>query len=112
MHERVREVRVRAAVRSWQFRQRDHAAGVWFHLRRILVDARAAYAISEEDARGLVAEGYTPDPCGRGIHPEKTILFVDEARLSRVDSRRAIAVGLGPDFLSARAVALLAFDER
>jgi hypothetical protein len=112
MWARAREVRARAAVRRWSYRQRDHAGGVWFRLRRVLADAKAAYTISDEDARRLVAEGYRPEACGSEITPEKMILFVDEARLSAVASRRAIPIGLGPDFLTASAVALVAFASR
>ena len=101
--------RSRAAVQRWNYRQRHLASGVWFRLRRTLANARVAYAISEEDARELVAEGYRVEACGSEVAPAKTILFVDEERLSRVASRRPIAVGLGPEFLAATAVALVAF---
>ena len=111
MRERVRSVRTRAAVRSWSYRQRHLAAGVWFALRRVLADARAAWVISDEDARQLVAEGYRPEACGGGIAPAKTLLFVDEPRLSKIETRRLITVGLGPDFLAAGAIALIAFDD-
>lgn len=111
MHARARSVRTRAAVRQWQYRQRHLAAGAWFRLRRTLADARAAYAISSADAHSLLAEGYVPEACGTQVEPRKTILFVDEARLARLESRRPIPVRLGSDFLAAVAVALLPFDE-
>lgn len=110
MRARARAVRTRAAIRRWQYRQRNLAAGVWFRLRRVLADAERAYAISDEDARQLVAEGYTPEPCGTEVAPEKTIIFVDEPRLAALSSRRPIPVRLGPAFLAARAVALVPFD--
>ena len=112
MHDRAKEVRARAAVRRWDYRQRNLAAGVWYRLRRVLADAKAAYVISDDDARLLIAEGYAPEACGGRVTPEKTIGFVDEARLLRVASRRPIRVALGPDFLTATAVALVAFDSR
>lgn len=107
---RARAVRARAAVRAWQYRQRNLAAGVWFRLRRVLTNARAAYVISDEDARRLIAEGYKPESCGRELAPEKVILFVDHARLSTIASRRPIAVRLGPDLMAASAVGLVAFE--
>ena len=110
MQARARQVRTRVSVRRWNYRQRHLAAGVWFRLRRVLADAKAAYVISEQDARRLVAEGYRVEACGSQVTPEKAILFVDEARLSSVESRRSIPVGLGPDFLTATAIALVAFD--
>ena len=111
MRERARRARTRAAVRSWSYRQRHLAAGVWFSLRRVLADARAAWVISDEDALQLVAEGYRPEACGGEVAPAKTVLFVDEPRLSRIETRRPIPVGLGPDFLAASAIALIAFDD-
>jgi hypothetical protein len=110
MRARARDVRTRAAVRRWQYRQRDLAAGVWFRLRRVLADAKAAYAISEEDAARLAAEGCRMHAAGEAVDPAKIILFVDEVRLSTVASSRSIPVRLGPEFLAARAVALVPFD--
>jgi hypothetical protein len=112
MRARARAVRMRARVRAWSYRQRNLAAGVWFRLRRVLADAQAAWAIPEDEGRRLVAEGYEPEPCGRELSPEKIIVFVDEARLSTIESRRPIRVDLGPGFLGAAAIALLAFDGR
>ncbi|MGH2400551.1 MAG: hypothetical protein ACRDF6_11985 [bacterium] len=110
MRARARAARTRAQIRSWSYRQRNLAAGVWFRLRRVLADARAAYHISDEDARRLVAEGYRPEACGGEVAPEKTILFVDERRLSKVETRRSIPVSLGQDFMAARSIALIRFD--
>ena len=110
MRNRARAVRSRAAIRSWNYRQRNLSAGVWFQIRRVLADARDAYAISDTDARQLLAEGCTPEACGARLEPEKTILFVDPVRLSKIESRRQIPVRLGPDFLLTSAVALIAFD--
>jgi len=106
---RARAVRTRAAVRSWHYRQRNLAAGVWFRLRRVLADAKAAYVIPDEDARQLVAEGCRAEACGAQVTPEKTIVFVDEHRLSTIKGRRLIPVGLGPDFMAAGAIALVRF---
>ena len=84
---------------------------MWFDLRRVLADARAAFAISDEDADRLRADGHQPASCGIRLTPRKLIFFVDEARLSALASRREIPVGLGPDFLAAGAVVLLAFED-
>ena len=109
LRERAYAVRTRAAVRHWRYRQRHLTAGVWFRLRRVLSDARVAYVISEDDARRLVMKGYTPEACGLRMAPEKTILFVDEHSLANLETRQ-IPVGLGPEFLAARAIALIPFD--
>lgn len=108
---RARAVRIHARVRAWKYRQRNLAAGVWFRLRRVLADAKAAYVISDEDAGRLLAEGYEPAACGREVAPAKTMVFVDQRRLDRVESRRRIPVDLGPAFLAASTIALVRFDE-
>ena len=111
MRARAHAVRTHAQVRAWKYRQRNLAAGVWFRLRRMLADAKAAYAISDEDAGRLLAEGYEPAACGREVVPAKDVVFVDERRLDRVESRRLIPVDLGPAFLAASTIALVRFDE-
>ena len=109
LRRRARALRVQRRVRQWEYRQRDLAAGVWFRLRRVLADARDAFQISDEDAQRLLSEGYTVEACGGQISPAKIILFVDEERLDTLESRRAIPVRLGPEFLAASAVALVPF---
>lgn len=111
MRARARQARTRAALRSWNYRQRNLAAGVWFRLRRVLAEARMAYVISDDDARRLMGEGYRSQPCGAEVVPRKTILFIDEPRLAKTEGCRRIPVGLGPDFLGATAIALVAFDD-
>jgi hypothetical protein len=111
MRARARAVRIHAQVRAWKYRQRNLAAGVWFRLRRVLADAKAAYVISDEDAGRLLAEGYERAACGGAVAPAKTIVFVDARRLDRVESRRPIPVDLGPAFLAASTIALVRFDE-
>jgi hypothetical protein len=111
MRARARAVRSRAAIRSWNYRQRKLAAGVWFRIRRVLADAKEAYVIPSADAEQLLAEGYVPETCGAQLAPEKTLIFVDSARLARIESRRKIPVRLGPDFLLATAVALMPFEQ-
>jgi hypothetical protein len=110
LRDRARGARARAEIRAWDYRQRNLAAGVWFRVRRALARARAAYAITDEDARQLIAEGFEPEPSGRELAPVRTLLFVDDARLARVASRRAIPVGLGPEFFAASSIALVSFD--
>jgi hypothetical protein len=112
LQQRAREVRARSLVRRWQYRQRHLAAGVWFRLRRVLADAEQAFVIDEYDARRLVEEGYAPEPCGSELAPAKTMVFVDEARLAGLASRRRIPVTLGPELLTHPALALVPFDRR
>ena len=39
LHERARRIHERALIRAWEYRQRNHSKGVWYRLRRLLVDA-------------------------------------------------------------------------
>jgi hypothetical protein len=109
LRDRARGARTRAEIRAWNYRQRHLAAGVWFRVRRALARARAAYAITDEDARQLIAEGFEREASGQELAPVKTLLFVDDARLAQVAGRRAIPVGLGPEFFAASSIALVSF---
>lgn len=112
MEDRAKAVRTAALVRTWRYRQRHLAAGVWLKFRLVLARAKAAYAISDAEARQLVDEGYRVESCGRELAPEKTLLFVHEQRLSTIASRRQLRVGLGPDVLTAPVIVLVPFDDR
>jgi hypothetical protein len=107
LERRAREVKARAAIRAWQYRQRRHAHGAWFRLRRVLVEAREAWAIPETEADRLVAEGFAPEPAGLEFLPPKRLLFIPEARLQAIPGRRRVRVGLGADLLRAPSLALL-----
>lgn len=107
---RLRELRSRVLVRSWDYRQRRHARGVWFRLRRILADAREAHVIPREEARALIAEGYRPEPVGQELDPPRLILFVPEERTARIPGARSVAVRLGAELLAAECLVLTAFD--
>jgi hypothetical protein len=108
---RAREARSRAVVRAWEYRQRRLAGGVWFRLRRVLTEAQEAYAISEEAAKALIAEGHRPEPVGAELEPPRTILFVDPGRLAAIPDRQRLAVRLSAQLLSARWVVLIRFPE-
>jgi hypothetical protein len=111
LERRAREARTRALIRSWEYRQRHHAKGVWFRLRRLLAGARAAFAVPEAEARRLVAEGHRPEPVGEELEPPKTILFVTRERLEGIAERRELPVRLGSELLAARFLVLVAFEE-
>jgi hypothetical protein len=109
MRARAQQVRTRASIRRWHYRQRHHASGVWYRLRRVLTDARAAYVIDAADLAQLISEGHICEPCGGEIAPPKVLLFVDDERLATLVSRREIPVNLGPEFMAASAIALVRF---
>jgi hypothetical protein len=107
---RVREQRARVLVRSWDYRQRHHARGTWFRLRRVLAGASAAYVVAPEDAAALVAEGCRVEPVGGAFEPPKVIVIADAARVARIGSARAVAVRLGLDVLEAQHLVLTPFE--
>ena len=106
---RLRQVRSRVAVRAWTYRQRHHAKGVWMRLRRVLADARSAYAIADSEAERLLAEGVRPEPVGLELQPPKVILFVPIEQAARIAGAREIAVRLEAALLEAPALALVRF---
>jgi hypothetical protein len=110
LQRRARGVRARALVRRWEYRQRHHAAGVWFRLRLLLTGAREALPLSEDEVRMLVGEGYTPDPAGADIAPARVLLVVDDGRARQLPPRPALPLRLGPEFFAAPAIALVPFE--
>lgn len=109
LERRVREYRARVLMRAWAYRQRHHARGVWFRLRRVLADAGAAFAISPDEARTLIAEGHAAEPVGREFEPPKLIVFAPAERVAQIVSARPVAVRLGRDLLEAECLALTPF---
>ena len=96
-------------IRSCEYRQRHHARGVWFRLRRVLADASAVFEISPEEADRLVAEGHQTDPVGEAFEPQKVILIVPADRMARVQGARGVPLRLGAELLQARNLALTPF---
>lgn len=107
---RLRQLRSRVLVRSWEYRQRRHARGVWFRLRRVLADAREAHVIPREEALKLVAEGHRPEPVGQELEPPRLILFAPGERIARIALARPVPVRLEAELLAAECLALTAFD--
>ena len=103
-------MRSRLLVRSWEYRQRRHAHGVWFRLRRVLADARESYVIPAEEAERLVAEGHRLEPVGDELAPAKRILFIPADRIARIGSARPVAVRLSAELLAAECLALVPFE--
>ena len=109
MHRKARAVRSRAAVRAWEYRQRMHAKGVWFRLRRLLADSSMVYEIPESQVEHLVAEGCSMQPVGGELHPSKIIMFVSPQQARRIAGARRIPVRIGAELLAARCLALVRF---
>ena len=107
---RLRELRSRVLVRAFDHRQRRHARGVWFRLRRVLAFAREAYAVPPDEASRLIAEGHRPESVGRELEPPRVILFVPAERVARIATARPLAVRLSAEVLSAECLALVPFE--
>jgi hypothetical protein len=107
---RLREQRARVLMRSQDYRQRHHARGVWFRLRRVLAEAEAAYVIAEGDARTLAAEGCRTEPVGQALEPRKLIVFASPERIARIASARRVPVRLTRELLDAPCLALAPFS--
>jgi len=106
---RVAEFRARVLVRSWEYRQRHHARGVWFRLRRVLAGASAAFVVPSDAAAALAAEGYSLEPVGQALEPPKSILFVPADRVARIASAREVPVRLSRELLEAPCLVLTPF---
>jgi hypothetical protein len=107
---RLCEMRSRVLVRSFEYRQRNHARGAWFRLRCVLALAAQAYAISRGQAEELVQEGFRPEPAGRELEPSRVIVFVERA--ARIAAARPLAVRLSAELLAAEGLALVSFSDR
>jgi hypothetical protein len=107
---RLREHRSRVLVRAFDHRQRHHARGVWFRLRRLLALAREAYAVSREDADRLLGEGFQPDPVGHELLPPRVILSVPAPRVAELPSAQPLPVRLSAELLAAEHLVLVPFD--
>lgn len=108
---RLREMRSRVLTRAFDHRQRRHARGVWFRLRRVLAYAREAYVVPAEEANRLIAEGYRPDPVGQELAPARVILLVPRERVAGIAAARPLPVRLNAEMLSAECLALVPFDD-
>lgn len=109
LEERARRVRASAAVRAWEYRQRDHAKGVRFRLRRLLAGAESAWSLPEEEARRLLAEDYRAAEVGGLLEPPKVLVVVPKDRLRTVPGLAPVELRLGPELLAARWLALVPF---
>ena len=107
--DRVKQVRARARIRRWEFRQRNLAKGAWHRLHLALAHARAAYAIDLQEYEELVREGWTTDPRGEGLAPPRALVWIEAERAARLRGR-AIPLHLDAQLLSARVLALVPFE--
>ena len=108
LHERARRARERALIRAWEYRQRHYAKGVWYRLRRVLVDAAEAWIIGNAGVDRLESAGHVPLPVGRELAPPIRLFFLSEEELEAISDRRQIPARLCTELLHAGNLALLA----
>jgi len=106
---RAREVRSRALIRKWEYRQRHHAKGTWGRLRRVLAEAAAAWSVPEKEIQRLQAEGYPTEPVGAELEPPKEILWIPQEIAEKLPDAEPLPLRLGPEVLGARFVVLARF---
>ncbi len=106
---RVKEIRARALVRRWEFRQRHLAHGAWQRFRLALAMAREAYAVDDATLRDLLAEGHPGDARGQGLEPPRAIVWVPAERAAQIPGARRLALRIDRDMLGARHLALVPF---
>ena len=82
LERRVRQYRSRMLIRAFDYRQRHHAGGVWFRLRRLLAGTSQAYVVSENEAAQLRQEGFRVEPVGGELLSAACLVLVpfDAAR--------------------------------
>ena len=108
---RARAVRARAAVRAWEFRQRELAKGVWVRLARLLAGSESAWEIPCEAAAALEREGYPRAPVGRELSPELMLLVVPVERVVRIADARKLELRVSAELLAAPCIALVPFGD-
>lgn len=109
--DRVKQIRSRARIRNWEFRQRHLARGAWARFRFALAEARAAYAIDESDLATVLDEGFRTDDRGMGLLPQKQLVWVSAQRAQHFATGRALEMRLDAAMLGAEIIALVPFDE-
>ena len=90
LYRRARLIRERELIRGWEYRQRDHAIGVWYRFRRVLVDAAEAWVIDDRDADRLAALGRAALPVGAELQPPKRIFVVTAEELAGAAAGRPL----------------------
>jgi hypothetical protein len=111
LHRRAKEIRERQLVRAWHYRQRNHASGVWFRLRRVLTDAAQVWIIGAAEADLLESRGKQALAVGSEFEPRKRIYCVTADDLAALPFRRQIAVRISPEFLDVETLALVGHTE-
>ncbi len=109
LRRRAAEIRARALTRSWRYRQRVHASGVWERLRWVLAHAERAWAVDLQTVAILLEEGFVQEPVSHELAPPKPLLFVPVERALALEGAPELALHLDVGFWGAPALALVRF---
>jgi len=107
----VKQVKARARVRAWEYRQRNHAHGAWLRYRRALAFADRAFAIDESLAGELLARDAVLDEGGQALVPVRTLVWITRDQAAGLRGARPLRLQLGPALLNEPWIALVPFDE-
>lgn len=109
LERRLRQLAFRVAKRNSDFAQRNHAAGVWFDVRRLLALSALAFVIDDDEADELEREGFAPAPDGRRLVPPKRIFTLPPDRVRKLRTALPCSVRLEAQLLNASAWVLEPF---
>jgi hypothetical protein len=109
LYRRLKKLKSRVRVLRWELRQRAHAKGAWYRVGRVLAGAEAVYAIPQDVAAALEADGATPDPVGFELEPPLRLYWLDVGAIEQITGRRQLPVRLSSELLQAGALALVPF---
>lgn len=98
------------AVRRWELRQIDYAAGSWYRLTRVLALSRRAWVLSERDAERLIRAGHHPHPAGLDFEPPRRLFIISLEEVDLLDNPHEIPLRASPEILLAKTLALVPFE--
>lgn len=109
LHQRLRAMKARAAIRKWEARQIGHAGGVWFRFQLLLAGTTRLLAITDDDAAILAARGFEMHPVGAELEPSKSLFVIREDALPASIRGRDVSLQDGHQILLSRALVLIPF---
>lgn len=110
MEQRVQAIASRYAVKAWEYRQRNHAKGVWFRFRRLLAVSKHAFIAGDDAIERLISRGFSTEAVGFQLEPPKRIVVVGAADIDRVEGLREVPVRLSAEVLAASNLVLVRFE--
>lgn len=110
IEQRVQTIASRYAVKAWEYRQRNHAKGVWVRLRRLLAGSRQAFIAGDDAIERLVSRGFSSEAVGLQLEPPKRIVVVGAGDNDQIDGSREVPVRMSAEVLTASNLVLVRFE--